>query len=95
MRVAFYKVDDGRLCSWTATRPKGKPFQGTTMASGSGLPHDLAQFVVEATLGFREGSGDSWPTGRRSRASSDVAARTRAGSSSVRITMRSWRPSIS
>ena len=55
MRVAFYKVDDGRLCSWTATRPKGKPFQGTTMASGSSLPHDLAQFVVEAALGFREG----------------------------------------
>src|SRR5262245_41223579 len=55
MRVAFYKVDDGRLCSWTATRPKGKPFQGTTMASGSNLPHDLAQFVIEATLGFREG----------------------------------------
>src|SRR5262245_34717554 len=55
MRVAFYKVDDGRLCSWTATRPKGKPFQGTTMASGSHLPHDLAQFVAEATLGLREG----------------------------------------
>ena len=35
MRVTFYKVDEGRLCSWTATTPKGKPFQGTTMASGS------------------------------------------------------------
>ena len=55
MHVTFYKVDDGRLCSWTATRPKGKPFQGTTMASGSNLPHDLAQFVVEATLGYQEG----------------------------------------
>jgi hypothetical protein len=55
MHVTFYKVDDGRLCSWTATTWKGKPFQGTTMASGSNLPHDLAQFVVEATLGFQEG----------------------------------------
>ena len=55
MHVTFYKVDDGRLCSWTATRPKSKPFPGTTMASGSNLPHDLAQFVVEATLSFQEG----------------------------------------
>ena len=55
MRVAFYKVDGGRLCAWTATRSKGKPFQGTTMASGRDVPHDLAQFVVEATLGFQEG----------------------------------------
>ena len=55
MQVTFYKVDGGRLCAWTATRPKGKPFQGTTMASGRDVPHDLAQFVVEATLGFEEG----------------------------------------
>jgi hypothetical protein len=55
MHVTFYKVDEGRLCSWIATTPKGKPFQGTTMASGSNLPHDLAQFVVEATLGFQRG----------------------------------------
>src|SRR5262249_25997752 len=55
MHVTFYKVDGGRLCSWTAIMPKGKPFQGTTMAAGSSLPHDLAQFVVEATLGLEEG----------------------------------------
>ena len=55
MHVAFYKVDGGRLCAWTATTPKGKPFQGTTMASGGNLPHDLAQFVVEATLRLQEG----------------------------------------
>ena len=55
MHVTFHKVDDGRLCSWTATMPKGKPFPGTTMASGSNLPHDLAQFVVETTLDFQEG----------------------------------------
>ena len=31
----FYKVDEGRLCAW----------------GGGDLPHDLAQFVVESTLG--------------------------------------------
>jgi len=48
----FYKVDEGRLCAWTATCPRRRPLQGTTMASGRGdLPHDLAQLVVESTLG--------------------------------------------
>ena len=55
MHVAFYKVDGGRLCSWVATPAKRKPFQGTTMASGRDLPHDLAQFVVESVLGFQDG----------------------------------------
>lgn len=55
MPVAFYKVDDGRLCAWVAAPPKRKPFQGTTMASGRDLPHDLAQLVVEATLGLQHG----------------------------------------
>src|SRR5262249_54779058 len=55
MRVEFYKVDEGRLCAWMATLPKGKPFQGTTMASGRDLPHDLAQLVVEMTLGLQDG----------------------------------------
>jgi hypothetical protein len=55
MQVAFYKVDDGRLCAWVATPPKRKRFQGTTMASGRDLPHDLAQFVVEETFGIQRG----------------------------------------
>ncbi len=55
MPVVFYKVDNGRLCAWMATPPKRKRFQGTTMASGRDLPHDLAQFVVEATLGLQHG----------------------------------------
>jgi hypothetical protein len=55
MQVGFYKVDDGRLCAWTATCPKRRRFQGTTMASGRNLPHDLAQFVVESTLGLLHG----------------------------------------
>lgn len=55
MLVVFSKLDNGRLCAWTATPPKRKTFQGTTMASGRDLPHDLAQFVVEATLELRHG----------------------------------------
>ena len=55
MQIAFYKVDEGRLCAWTATCPKRRRFQGTTMASGRNLPHDLAQFVVESTLGLLHG----------------------------------------
>jgi hypothetical protein len=41
MQVVFYKVDNGRLCAWVAAPPKRKRFQGTTMASGRDLPHDL------------------------------------------------------
>jgi hypothetical protein len=55
MQIAFYKVDDGRLCAWTALIPRRRPLQGTTMAAGRDLPHDLAQFVVESTLGLRYG----------------------------------------
>jgi len=55
MEVAFYKVNDGRLCAWVATPPKRKRFQGTTMASGRDLPHDLAQFVVEEAFGIQRG----------------------------------------
>jgi hypothetical protein len=55
MQVAFHKVDGGRLCGWTAQIPRHRPFQGTTMASGRNLPHDLAQFVVESVLGLPYG----------------------------------------
>ena len=55
MRVQFYKVDGGRLCGWVATPPKRRPFQGTTMASGRDLPHDLTQFVIERELEIANG----------------------------------------
>lgn len=55
LRVAFYKSDGGRTCGWVATPPHRRPFQGTTMAAGRDLPHDLAQFVVERALGVRDG----------------------------------------
>jgi hypothetical protein len=58
MKVIFSESDDGRLCSWRAEPPKHRRFQGSTMAARAGqtdLPHDLAQFVVEVTLGLEEG----------------------------------------
>jgi hypothetical protein len=55
MQVLFYKEDGGRLCAWVAVPPKRRRFQGTTMASGRDLPHDLATFVVEAALGLDRG----------------------------------------
>jgi hypothetical protein len=58
MQVMFSKSDGGRLCSWRAELPKHGRLQGSTMAaraSHTDLPHDLAQFVVEAALGLEEG----------------------------------------
>ena len=95
MQVAFYKVDNGRLCAWAAAPPKRKRFQGTTMASGRDLPHDLAQFVVEATLCLQHGFWGLLANGRPSRASSGAAARSQAGNSSVCTLRRSSRPNIS
>src|ERR1043165_1644329 len=55
MRVEFYKVDDGRLCGWFATPPHRRPFEGSTMAAGRDLPHDLSQFTIEQALDIRDG----------------------------------------
>jgi hypothetical protein len=55
MRVEFYKRDEGRLCSWTATPPHRRPFEGSTMAAGRNLPHDLTQFTIERALDIRDG----------------------------------------
>jgi hypothetical protein len=55
MRVEFYKLDEGRLCGWMAAPPHRRPFQGTTMAAGRDLPHDLAQFTIERALDIRDG----------------------------------------
>ena len=55
MLVDFHKLGDGRLCSWTATPPHRRPFQGSTMAAGRDLPHDLTQFTIERALGVRDG----------------------------------------
>lgn len=55
MRVEFFKRDGGRLCTWVAHPPKRRAFEGSTMASGRDLPHDLAQFTIERALGIRDG----------------------------------------
>jgi hypothetical protein len=55
MRVEFYKSDGGRLCGWVATLPHRRSFQGTTMAAGRDLPHDLTQFTIERALDIRDG----------------------------------------
>ena len=55
MRVDFHRCGDGRLCSWTATAPHRRQFQGTTMAAGRDLPHDLTQFTIERELEIRDG----------------------------------------
>src|SRR4051794_10034431 len=55
MRVEFYKDDEGRLCSWIATPPHRRAFQGSTMAAGRDLPHDLVQFTIERALEVRDG----------------------------------------
>ena len=55
MRVDFYKGDEGRLCGWIATPPHRRAFQGTTMAAGRDLPHDLNQFTIERALDVRDG----------------------------------------
>jgi hypothetical protein len=55
MRVEFYKGDDGRLCGWIAAPPHRRAFQGSTMAAGRDLPHDLTQFTIERALDIRHG----------------------------------------
>ena len=55
MRVEFYKGGEGRLCGWVAAPPKRRAFQGSTMAAGRDVPHDLTQFVIERALDVRDG----------------------------------------
>src|SRR5262249_44255788 len=43
-------AENGKTCRWTARPSHGKEFEGTTMAAGADLPHDLAQFTVESFL---------------------------------------------
>src|SRR6188474_3693009 len=55
MRVDFYRGGDGRLSGWAATPPHRRRFQGSTMAAGRDLPHDLTQFTIERALEIRDG----------------------------------------
>jgi len=53
MSVEFYRA--ARTCGWIATPPHRRPFQGSTMAAGRDLPHDLVQFTIERALDIRDG----------------------------------------
>ncbi len=57
MRVEFWKVNEkGRLaCGWDAHIGKRTHVPGAFMPSGRGLPHDLAQYVIEAGTGCQHG----------------------------------------
>ena len=55
MLVEFYRAGNGRVCGWIATPPHRRSFQGSTMAAGRDLPHDLTQFTIERALDIRDG----------------------------------------
>ena len=56
MRVEFYKPSERhRLCAWEATRGKRTVVPGSTMAAGASIPHDLAQYVIEAATDTENG----------------------------------------
>ncbi len=60
MLVEFVKLDNkGRGgCRWDAVRGKRTRVPGTSMAVGQDIPHDLAQYVIEAAAGYRHGFWD-------------------------------------
>jgi len=57
MRVEFLKSErNGRYgCRWTAIRGKRTVVPGTSMAAGKSIPHDLAQYVIEAATTYSYG----------------------------------------
>jgi hypothetical protein len=57
VHVEFYKMEthERRLSAWEATRSKRTKVPGTVMAEGKTIPHDLAQFVIEASTGYQHG----------------------------------------
>jgi hypothetical protein len=56
VRVTFRKLIEDRVSTWDAVRGRRTLVPGTTMALGrGGLPHDLVQMVVEASVGIDRG----------------------------------------
>ena len=55
VRVMFSRHREKGLCSWEALIGKRTRVPGTTMAAGAGLPHDLAQYVIEAASACDDG----------------------------------------
>ena len=56
MWVTFRKLIEKRVTTWEAVRGSRIHVPGTTMALGrGGLPHDLVQMIVEASVGIDRG----------------------------------------
>jgi hypothetical protein len=57
VRVEFYKRENkGRVVAgWNATRNKRTRVPGSVMAVGKTIPHDVAQYVIEASTGYHNG----------------------------------------
>jgi hypothetical protein len=57
VHVEFAKIEDKgrRACRWEAVRGARTRIPGTYMGVGDDLPHDLAQYVIEASTGFENG----------------------------------------
>ena len=87
MRVEFYNAEShGRPQSaWVATRGKRTRIPGTVMAKSKLIPHDLAQYVIEAATGHKNGFWDLVSKGatfkstgrRRTRPGCELIARHR------------------
>ena len=60
VRVEFYKRDNKHrvVAGWDATRNKRTRVPGAVMAAGKSIPHDLAQYVIEASAGYHNGFWD-------------------------------------
>ena len=57
MRVEFWKsTEKGRVaCGWDAHLGKRRHVPGAYMAAGKSIPHDLLQYVVEASARYEHG----------------------------------------
>jgi hypothetical protein len=57
LRVEFSKLDNhGRgACRWDAVRSPRTRIPGTTMALTKDIPHDVAQYVIEAATAYPDG----------------------------------------
>jgi hypothetical protein len=64
VRVTFRKLLEERVTTWEAVRGRRTHIPGTTMALGrGGLPHDLVQMIVEASVGSDRGFWGSVASG--------------------------------
>jgi hypothetical protein len=56
MQVRFYVTDERkRICGWDALDSRRRRVPGPQSGYGRDLPHDLAQYVIEASTGFANG----------------------------------------